>query len=160
MRGLPTVSTSLSMTCLRRGQIGIAHAEIDDVGAGGAGLGLELVDLLEDVRRQAPHPVKVAHRSKWPLDRFPFRRPCAGARSVSIGTLSAANGRRYDVIVGRLGQSAAAFFSPLPVQRSPWRPAGSACRSASACFWTASRSPLSALRSVSFNAGRAGSGGG
>ena len=42
-----------------RGQIGVAHAKIDDVGAGGAGLGLELVDLLEDIRRQAPHPVKI-----------------------------------------------------------------------------------------------------
>ena len=51
---------------LRRGQIGIAHAKIDDVGAGGAGLGLERVDLLEDIRRQAPHPVKIAHRSYWP----------------------------------------------------------------------------------------------
>ena len=74
VRGLPTVSIELVDHMLGRGQIGVAHAEIDDVGAGGAGLGLELVDLLEDVRRQAPHPVKVAHRSKWPLDRFPFRR--------------------------------------------------------------------------------------
>ncbi len=48
------------------GQIGIAHAEIDDVGAAGASLRLELVDLLEDIRRQAPHPVKIAHRSYWP----------------------------------------------------------------------------------------------
>ena len=54
------------MHVLGRGQIGVAHAEIDDVGAAGAGLGLELVDLLEDVRRQPPHPVKVAHRSHWP----------------------------------------------------------------------------------------------
>ena len=51
---------------LGRGQVGIAHAEIDDVGAAGAGLGLELVDLLEDIRRQTPHPVKIAHRSHWP----------------------------------------------------------------------------------------------
>ena len=51
---------------LGRGQVRIAHAEIDDVGAAGAGLGLELVDLLEDIRRQAPHPVKIAHRSHWP----------------------------------------------------------------------------------------------
>ena len=51
---------------LGRGQIRIAHAKVDDVGAAGASLGLELVDLLEDVRRQAPHPVEVAHRSYWP----------------------------------------------------------------------------------------------
>ena len=52
---------------LRRRQVRVAHAEIDDVGAGGASLGLELVDLLEDVRRQAPHAVEVAHRSAMSL---------------------------------------------------------------------------------------------
>ena len=46
---------------LRRRQIGVAHAEIDNVGAAGARLGLELVDLLEDIGRQAPHAVEVAH---------------------------------------------------------------------------------------------------
>jgi len=57
---------------LGRGQVGIAHAEVDDVSAAGASLGLELVDLFEDVRRQTPHPVKIAHRSHWPwvLSRF------------------------------------------------------------------------------------------
>ena len=80
---------------LGRGQIGVAHAEIDNVGAGGAGLGLQHVDLLEDVRRQAPHPVKVAHRGKWPLDRFRFRRRRADLGSVSTGTLSAANESCY-----------------------------------------------------------------
>src|SRR5208282_3524329 len=59
---------------LGRGQVGVAHAEIDDIGAAGAGLGLELVDLLEDIRRQAPHPVKVAHFREMPLNRFPPRR--------------------------------------------------------------------------------------
>ena len=37
---------------LGRGQVWVAHAEIDDVRAAGASLSLELVDLLEDVRRQ------------------------------------------------------------------------------------------------------------
>ncbi len=62
---------------LGRRQVGIAHAEVDDVGAGGAGLGLEPVDLLEDVRRQAPHAVEFGHREKFP---FSTRRRGGGAR--------------------------------------------------------------------------------
>ena len=50
-------------------QVGIAHAEVDDVGAGGAGLSLERVDLLKDVRRQAPHAVELGHREN-PLVSF------------------------------------------------------------------------------------------
>jgi hypothetical protein len=57
-----------------RGQVGVAHAEVDDIGAAGPRLGLELIDLLEDIRRQAPHPVKVAHFREMPLNRFPPRR--------------------------------------------------------------------------------------
>ena len=44
---------------LRRRQVGIAHAEIDDVVAARAGLRLQLVDLLEDVRRQPLDAMKV-----------------------------------------------------------------------------------------------------
>ena len=49
------------MTCARRRQIGIAHAEIDDVGAGIAGHGLGAVDLLENVGRQTPNAMKFFH---------------------------------------------------------------------------------------------------
>ena len=45
----------------RRRQVGIAHAEIDDVGAGGARARLQAIDLLEDIRRQTPHAMKLAH---------------------------------------------------------------------------------------------------
>ena len=45
----------------RRRQVGIAHAEIDDVGAGIARGRLGAVDLLEDVRRQAADAVKLFH---------------------------------------------------------------------------------------------------
>ena len=38
---------------LGRGHVGVAHAEIDDVGAAGPRRGLEAVDLGEDVGRQA-----------------------------------------------------------------------------------------------------------
>lgn len=38
---------------LRRGLIGIAHAEVDDVLAPGSRLGFQLVDDVEDIRRQA-----------------------------------------------------------------------------------------------------------
>ena len=48
---------------LRRRQVGIAHAEIDDVGAARAGAGLQPVDLLEDVRRQPADLVKFFHVS-------------------------------------------------------------------------------------------------
>ena len=44
-----------------RRQIGIAHAEIDDVGAAVAGRRLGAVDLLEHVRRQTADAVKFVH---------------------------------------------------------------------------------------------------
>ena len=40
-------------------QIGIAHAEIDDVHPGGAGLGLDRIDVFKHVRRQASDAVKI-----------------------------------------------------------------------------------------------------
>ncbi|MDF9864667.1 hypothetical protein M2437_003649 [Methylorubrum pseudosasae] len=45
----------------RRVEIGIAHAEIDDVGAAGSGGGLDPVHLLEDVRRKALDAVEIGH---------------------------------------------------------------------------------------------------
>ena len=42
-------------------QIGIAHAEIDDVGAVRAGAGLQPVDLLEDIGRKPADLVKFFH---------------------------------------------------------------------------------------------------
>ena len=59
MRGLRAVSHSLSTMCSRHRQIGIAHAEIDDVDALGAQARLQLVDLLEHVRRQAADFVEI-----------------------------------------------------------------------------------------------------
>ena len=53
MRGLATVSTSLSTMCCGRGHVGVAHAEIDDVGAARAGRRLQAVDLGEHIGRQA-----------------------------------------------------------------------------------------------------------
>ena len=46
---------------LRRRQVGIAHAEIDDVGAARAGAGLQPVHLLEDVGREPADLVKLFH---------------------------------------------------------------------------------------------------
>ena len=75
-----------------RGKVGVAHAEVDDVGAGGAGLGLELVDLLEDVRRQPPHPVEFGHREKFPSS---SATPLRGGRPpVTIAGKRAANLKR------------------------------------------------------------------
>ena len=42
-------------------QIGIAHAEVDDVGARGARLCLQTVDLFENIGRQTPDLVKFFH---------------------------------------------------------------------------------------------------
>jgi hypothetical protein len=42
-------------------KVGIAHAKIDNIGTGVTGLGLQTVDLLENVRRQALHTMKVRH---------------------------------------------------------------------------------------------------
>ena len=61
----------------RRRQIGIAHAEVDDVGAGGAGLGLQTIDLFEHIGRQPPHAIKIAHPFR---PRFVIGRRCAGNR--------------------------------------------------------------------------------
>ena len=77
-----------------RREVGVAHAEIDDVCPGGAGLGLELVDLLKDVRRQAPHSVEFRHRAIFPLS---ARRHCgADGETVTTAGKRAANlkGRR------------------------------------------------------------------
>jgi hypothetical protein len=43
----------------RRRHVRIAHAEVDDVPALGASLGLELVDALEDVGRKALYAVEL-----------------------------------------------------------------------------------------------------
>ena len=46
-----------------RGHVGIAHAEIDDVFAARARLGLEAIDFLEDIRRQPLDAVEIGvHR--------------------------------------------------------------------------------------------------
>ncbi len=51
---------------LRRRQIRVSHAEINDVGTGVAGLRFEAVDLFEDVGRQAPHAVELGLHLKAP----------------------------------------------------------------------------------------------
>ena len=57
----------------RRRQVGIAHAEIDDVGAGVARRRLGAVDLLEHVGRQAPDAVKFFHRPRLLRPATPIR---------------------------------------------------------------------------------------
>ena len=42
-------------------QVGIAHAEVDDIGTGVAGRGLQAIDLLEDVGRQTTDAMKIGH---------------------------------------------------------------------------------------------------
>src|SRR5688500_152637 len=48
---------------LRRGHVGIAHAEIDDVLAARARFGLEVVDDGEHVGRQTLDPIELVHRA-------------------------------------------------------------------------------------------------
>jgi hypothetical protein len=50
----------------RRRQVRIAHAEVDDIGAGIPRGGLGPVHLLEHVRRQAADAVKIVHSSSAP----------------------------------------------------------------------------------------------
>ena len=136
---------------LRRGQVRVAHAEIDDVGAAGAGLGLELVDLLEDVRRQAPHAVKVAHRSQMSLGRCPG---FAARRAVMVLLASEPDAPQTDIaIAGRRGRSSSAFFAPPAARPPPWRPAERPAASRRACFSTESRSPFIAFELLAFKAG-------
>src|SRR5439155_13233286 len=59
----------------RRRQVGIAHAEIDDVGAGVARGRLGAIDLLEHVGLQAADAVKFAHCTCFP-------RPCCSGRTA------------------------------------------------------------------------------
>src|SRR5262249_41562735 len=47
--------------------VGVAHAEVDDVFAARACLGLQVVHDREDVRRQALDPVELLHRGGSPL---------------------------------------------------------------------------------------------
>ena len=54
-----------------RRQVGIAHAEVDDVDAAGASLGLQTVDLFEHIGRQTPHAIKIAHQP-CPFSSFPI----------------------------------------------------------------------------------------
>src|SRR5262249_12476402 len=58
-------------------QVGVAHAEIDDVGAARAGAGLQPIYLLEDVRRQPADLVKLFHGGETNLSR-------SGARYTRI----------------------------------------------------------------------------
>ena len=46
---------------LRRRHVGVAHAQIDDVLAAGAGFRLQVVDDGEDVRREAFDPIEIVH---------------------------------------------------------------------------------------------------
>ncbi len=59
----------------RSRQIGVAHPEVDDIGAPGPCPGLQPVDLLEDIRRQPPHAVEFVHGAR------PVHRQSAGAHS-------------------------------------------------------------------------------
>ena len=90
----------------RRRQVRVAHAEVDDVATGGARLRLQLVDLGEDVGRQAPDAVElgIPHHSTLagtPVrDRREGRRRCGRRWRASVAQ---AAGRRHR---GRAGKRA------------------------------------------------------
>ena len=67
MRGVAHRLDELLHDMIGGRHVGIAHAEIDDVLAARAGLRLELVDLLEDVRRQSLDSVEIAVHELVPL---------------------------------------------------------------------------------------------
>ena len=70
-------------------QIGVPHAQIDDVHAVGARAGLDGIDVLEDVGRQAADAVKV-------FVHFVPRRTLSGSsRDVMHGHQSASLSRKY-----------------------------------------------------------------
>jgi len=81
---------------LGRRQIGIAHAEVDDVGAACARLGLQAIDLLEDIRGQALDTIEIRHLEVplvfWGRFGSAFS-TLAEARPASIGLLSRRLGR-------------------------------------------------------------------
>ena len=117
---------------LGRRHVGIAHAEIDDVVAARARLRLELVDLLEDVRRKPLDSVEIAVHalmSRCPPTSNPLpngwafepqkRAPGQEAPAKAFGP-SFAPGPAWS----------RPWFRPTP----PWRFACSLCRSAIAAF--------------------------
>ena len=64
---------------LGRGQIRIAHAEIDDIGTGVARCGLQAIDLLEHVGRQTADAMKIGHDLKCPGEAMQRRKIASGA---------------------------------------------------------------------------------
>jgi len=83
---------------LRRGQVGVAHAEVDDVLAAPARLCLQVIDLAEDVGRQAIDAAQLHISSSYTLCRrmklhiYSHRRSgrkCAPNRWCSLGQASA-----------------------------------------------------------------------
>ena len=54
----------------RRGQVGIAHAKVDDIRAFGAKKGLLAIDLLENVGRKTPDLVKIQTHDASPVLRL------------------------------------------------------------------------------------------
>ena len=120
---------------LRRRQVGVAHAEVDDVGAARAGAGLQPVDLLEHVGRKPTDLVKFFHiksrtlgglRSRRDIYRFGGRVEASvalddlerisllahelQALAASLGRLDAADARRLPLLCCR-SLASLAFFS-------------------------------------------------
>src|ERR1700688_226631 len=85
-----------------RRQVGIAHAEIDDIGAGITGRSFRAIDLFENVRRQPADAVKIFH----------------GCPDVSFFD------NRYLRLLSRLGPGAsrAAVGGAIPWTRAARRP--------------------------------------
>ena len=109
MRGCPMVSFSFSMTCAGAGRSGIAHAEVDDVGAGVARGRLGAVDLLEHVGRQAADAVEVFHGpGSSAASRFRYGPPISVC-ITGCGQLPAARRRAGRLRGGR--RLARVFFS-------------------------------------------------
>ncbi len=75
---------------LRRRLIGVAHAEVDDVLAPSAGLGLQVIDDVEDVGRQAFDALEVGVQGYLP------KRLSGRARRISLVPAAEPGGKSGD----------------------------------------------------------------
>src|SRR5437764_1770320 len=105
----------------RRRQVGIAHAEVDDVAAAIAGHRLGAINLLKDVRRQPADAIKLCH------ERFQ-------ARGLGRSPLTTLCTDYYHLVSGHLlSASASCAFSESEVRRE----AAFAGDKAAGCFFAA-----------------------
>jgi hypothetical protein len=116
---------------LRRRQIRISHAEIDDVGAGRSRARLQAVDLFEDVGRKAADLVKLFHRfirirlglaknSGTPCMRPIKRKSKRDIVASKRAAMKIAQVSGFSITSAGMPEPSAPQFSVRPTSTNPW----------------------------------------